>query len=331
MGNGTWSPKVYKQRVSRRKTTGEGAFSYSRSVLQSGKPSVHQTLNPFGMDKRESRDSAEHPESNAIIIALDETGSMTTVIQAIYRDLPQLHELLLGHHYIPHPQIMFAGFGDAMFDGAPLQIGQFESDNRMDENLENIVLEGDGGPYGMESYELMLYVAARHTSIDCWEKRQRKGYLFMIGDEKAYPAVKAAEVKKLLGYNPQVNIPLAQIISEVRQRYHLYFIVPAGASGGDNPQVLAFWQQHLGQQYVIRLDNPDDVSETIALAIGLSEGTINMNDGIGHLEKIGASTRTVDQVAAALSALPGGTTAVTGPDSGLGDPGDDQQKRTRRL
>ncbi len=332
MGNGTWSPKTYKRRAKKRKAAGTTAFDYSRTVMQSGKPRVHQTLNPYGLDKRESRDSAEHPESNAIIIALDETGSMTTVIQAIYRDLPQLHELLLGHQYIAHPQIMFAGFGDAMFDEAPLQIGQFESDNRMDENLENIVLEGDGGPYGMESYELMLFVAARHTAIDCWEKRNRKGYLFMIGDEKAYPAVKAAEVKKLLGYNPQANIPLAQIISEVKERYHLYFVLPVGASGGDSPQVLGFWQEHLGHQYVLRLENPEDVSETIALTIGLSEGAININDGIGHLQKIGATSRTVDTVASALASLPGGTPTVSGSDDILGDNGDDhKKKRTRRL
>jgi len=29
----------------------------------------------------------------------------------------------------------------------------------------------------------MLYLAAHHTAIDCWQKRQHKGYLFMIGDD----------------------------------------------------------------------------------------------------------------------------------------------------
>jgi len=64
------------------------------------------------------------------------------VVRTIHQNLPKLHELLLGHHYIPHPQILFAAVGDATCDQVPLQVGQFESDNRMDQNLENMILEG---------------------------------------------------------------------------------------------------------------------------------------------------------------------------------------------
>lgn len=329
MGSGVWSANTYSRRVETRRASGKDIFEYSSVAKKSAKMFAHQTLDPMGLHLRESRDSNEHPESNAIIIALDETGSMNRVIRGIHGDLPQLFHLLLGRNYIPHPQIMFAGFGDAVSDQVPLQVGQFESDNRMDENLENIVLEGNGGPYGMESYELIMYVAARHTVIDCWEKRRRKGYLFIIGDEMAYPGVKSQEVKTLLGYDPQVNIPLAQIIQEVREKYHLYFIIPAGASGGDNPKVLDFWHKHLGQQYVIRLENPDDVSETIALAIGLNEGTIGMDDGIEHLRDLGTSSESVQQIQSALSVLPS-------PSSSRGklddmDPPDGGSGRTRRL
>ena len=70
---------------------------------------------------------------------------------------------------------MFAAVGDATCDRVPLQVGQFESDNRMDQNLEHMILEGGGGGQKTESYELMLYVAARHTAIDCWDKRRPQG------------------------------------------------------------------------------------------------------------------------------------------------------------
>lgn len=303
MGSGVWSAKTYTTRVQKKRAEGRDVFEYSVKAKQSRQLHVHQSLDPMGLHMRESRDSNEHPESNSIIIALDETGSMNRVIRGIYEDLPELFQLIIGKQYIPHPQIMFAGFGDAMSDEVPLQIGQFESDNRMDDNLGNIILEGNGGPYGMESYELMLYVAARHTSIDCYEKRGRKGYLFMIGDEMAYPAVKSSDVKQLLGYDPQMNILLADIIREVRQKYHLYFIIPAGASGGDNPKVLDFWHEHLGRQYVIRLDNPDDVSETIGLAIGINEGTIGLDDGVQHLVDLGAKPDSVKKIRDALSSL----------------------------
>jgi hypothetical protein len=312
MGSGTWSTAAYRQRAKTRQASGKEAFEFSRSAMRSGNLQVHPSLNPNGLTYRESRDSDDHPESNAIIIGLDETGSMTRVIQGIHADLPQLLELLLGHNYIPHPQIMFSAFGDAAADQVPLQIGQFESDNRMDENLENMILEGRGGPYGMESYELMLFVAARHTSIDCWVKRKRKGYLFVIGDEMAYPKVKSPEVNKLIGTGLQEDIPLDEIIREVRERYHLYFIVPSGASGGENPNVYAFWTRRLGEQHVIRLENPEDIAETIALTIGLSEGTIGLNDGIAHLKQLGASDSTVDTVTKALTVVSPGSALVQG-------------------
>lgn len=331
MGSGTWSASAYRSRASARRSTGTDAFEYSRSAMRSGVLKVHPTLDPYGLTYRESRDSAEHPNSNAIMIGLDETGSMTRVIREIHSDLPQLLELLLGHKYIPDPQIMFTAFGDVKSDQVPLQIGQFESDNRMDENLENMVLEGNGGPGYMESYELLLYVAARHTRIDCWDKRQRKGYLILIGDEMAYPAVSRQEVNTVIGSGAQSDIPLQQIIAEVRERYHLYFIIPTGAAAGQNPKIKEFWETHVGPQSVILLDDPSDVSETIALTIGLTEGSITVQTGIDHLRALGSSDRTLDTVGKALAHLPAGDATPGSTDLTTTDNDGDNGSLTRRL
>jgi hypothetical protein len=40
---------------------------------------------------------------------------------------------------------MFGAIGDAETDYVPLQVGQFESNNRMDDQLRGIALEGNGG------------------------------------------------------------------------------------------------------------------------------------------------------------------------------------------
>src|SRR5678816_3404642 len=213
MGSGAWSPSTYHDRAAARAATGKDVFDYSGAAIRSGALRPHQTLDPRGLGIRESRDSEEHPESNAIIISLDVTGSMGRVVRGIHGDLPRLHELLLGHRYVPHPQIMFAAVGDATCDRVPLQVGQFESDNRMDQNLENMILEGGGGGQKTESYELMLYVAAKHTAIDCWEKRKHKGYLFIIGDEMAYPQVKADIIRNTLGESVQ-DLPLDAVIEQ---------------------------------------------------------------------------------------------------------------------
>ncbi len=310
MGSGVWSPATYFDRADLRARTGKDVFDYSKGAHRSGQLRVHQTLDPMGLGVRESRDSDEHPDSNAIIIGLDVTGSMDRVVRDIHADLPRLFELLLGHRYIPHPQIMFAAVGDATCDRVPLQVGQFESDNRMDQNLENMILEGGGGGQKTESYELMLYLAARHTSIDCYEKRQRKGYLFLIGDEMAYSYVRAQIVNRVFGGGAQADIPVEQIVAEVKERYQLYFIVPGGASHGGDRQVLNFWQKLVGENNVLRLDNPNETSECIGLTIGVNEGAVNVEQGIEHLRAKGIVGRTIDAIRSALGSIVNGGPAT---------------------
>lgn len=310
MGSGVWSPTTYFNRADLRARTGKDVFDYSKDAHRTGQLRVHQTLDPMGLGVRESRDSEEHPDSNAIIIGLDVTGSMDRVVRGIHADLPRLFELLLGHRYIPHPQIMFAAVGDATCDRVPLQVGQFESDNRMDQNLENMILEGGGGGQKTESYELMLYLAARHTAIDCYEKRQRKGYLFLIGDEMAYPFVRAQIVNRVFGGGAQADIPVEQIVAEVKERYHLYFIIPGGASHGADRQVLNFWQKLVGENNVLRLDNPNETSECIGLTIGVNEGAVNVEQGIEHLRAKGIVGRTIDAIRAALGSIVNGGPAA---------------------
>jgi hypothetical protein len=308
MGSGAWSANDFYARTSAKAAAGKDTFDYSAVAKKSGVLRVHQTLDPNGLRLRESRDSAEHPDSNAIIISLDVTGSMDRVVRGIHRDLPHLHELLLGHKYVPHSQIMFAAVGDATCDEAPLQVGQFESDNRMDQNLENMIIEGGGGGGKIESYELAMYVAARHTAIDCYEKRGRKGYLFIIGDEMAYPVVRKQIVNGLFGSAAglQADLPLDELIAEVRQKYHVFFIIPGGASHGRDADVLDFWHKHLGPQSVIVLERPEDTSACIATTIGLTEGTIHMDEARAQLEKRGGLGGLFDAIRSLFNSTPTG-------------------------
>jgi hypothetical protein len=137
--------------------------------------------------------------------------------------------------------------------------------------------------------------------MDCWEKRRRKGYLFMIGDEMPYPAVKRREVQRLLGPTAalQADIPLDQLIAEVREKFHVYYIIPGGASHGSDPRILNFWQDHLGPQNVLHLEDPADTSESIALTIGATEGKITPGQAPPNLQRPGL----FDRLTGALSTL----------------------------
>lgn len=315
MGSGVWSTDVYDAADRYRRATGTSAFAYS----DSGTRKVHPALDPRGA-MRESRDSAEHPQSLAIAVLFDVTGSMRQVPRTLQTKLPQLLGLLLRQGYARDPQIMFGAIGDATCDRVPLQMGQFESDNRMDDDLGRIVLEGGGGGQRTESYELAMYFMARHTVTDCWSKRGRRGYLFLIGDELAYPNVKAGEVRRLIGDELSGNVPLRQIVDEVTQRWDTYYLLPAGSMYAGDSRILEFWRDLLGQN-AVELDDLDAVCETIALTIGLGEQAVDLDGGLRDLARAGsAATDTVSKALAPLrrgrgaevSALPTTSTGTTG-------------------
>ena len=304
MGSGTWSTTTYTTREEARRLAGRSAFAYSDTITSSTPRHewrAHKALDPKGVTMRESRDSVEHPESVGIGVLFDVTGSMLGIPVTLQQKLPELLGLLIRKDYIQHPQILFGAIGDATCDRVPLQIGQFESDNRIDENLGNIVLEGGGGGHDTESYELAMYFMARHTALDCLDVRGKKGYLFMIGDERAYPHVSRRQVEKVIGDGLQHDIPLAGLVSELKRRYEVFYILPSGASHGGEGKILNFWRGYLGQN-VLELDDPAAVCETIALSIGLCEGAIDLADGLDDLKDWGAGAGATASVSTALSA-----------------------------
>ena len=68
----------------------------------------------------------------------------------------------------------------------------------------------------------------------------------------------------------------------------------------------------------------------MALTIGLTERTIDLGAGLGHLNAAGASGKTVDAMAKALALVAGQSVKGTG--SGLSDmTSDDGHRGARRL
>ncbi|GLU48197.1 hypothetical protein [Nocardiopsis ansamitocini] len=334
MGSGHWSTDVYGAARAYRASTGASAFGYTDDVSAKAPRSswkAHPSLDPKGVGVRESRDSDEHPLSQAVAVLFDVTGSMGHIPRGLQAKLPELFGLLLRKGYLAHPQIMFGGIGDATCDRAPLQVGQFESDNRMDTQLGDILLEGGGGGQMMESYELAMYFMARHTAMDCLDKRGRRGYLFLMGDELAYPVVKAKEVRAVIGDDIHDDIPLAQIVAELKAKFEVFHIVPAGAYHAKDTRLEEFWRSLFGQN-VIMLEDLDAVSETIAVTIGLAEEAIDLAQGLADLGDVGSSAG--EAVSKALAPIARGRTVAVrgGLPADLGG-GDDEAgpARTRRL
>jgi hypothetical protein len=299
MGHSDWSDAAYQARQSHRQATRTSAFAYDDHVRSTGVVQVHPQMDPRGVN-RESRDSDQHPESLAIAVIFDVTGSMGGVPRVLQSKLGALMRVLIQRGYVAHPQILFGAVGDATCDQVPLQIGQFESGLEMDEDLGKIYIEGGGGGQVYESYELAMYMIARHTIIDCYERRGQKGYLFTIGDEKPYKLVRRKEVQAHIGDGLQRDMPTAEVVAELQRRYEHFHIIPTNTSHGQSAEVQAEWRGLLGER-VLLLHDEAAVCETIALTIGLCQGSLDdLRYGAVDLVQAGCDRSAADTAAAAL-------------------------------
>jgi hypothetical protein len=229
----------------------------------------HPLMDPKGVRLRESRDSGDHPQSLGIVFALDVTGSMGEIPKLMAREqLPTFMKVLVDCQ-VRDPQILFMAVGDAVSDQAPLQAGQFESTAElMDQWLTWSYLEGGGGGSGEESYELGMYFLATHTEMDCMVKRNKRGYLFMTGDENPYPTLSRHTVETLIGDRLDEDLSCEEIIAEVQKSFVPFFIIPDRARAR---RCERRWRDLLGD-HVICLDAPIDVCFVTAGAMLLNEG-----------------------------------------------------------
>ena len=260
----------------------------------------HPLMNPKGVKARESRDGADHPESQGIVFALDVSGSMGEIPRIMAtQQLPNFMKVLLGCQ-VKDPQVLFMALGNATSDQAPLQVGQFESTAElMDQWLTWTYLEGRGGGEG-ESYDLAFYFLAAHTEMDCIVKRKKRGYLFMTGDEKPFPALSKSIVDGIIGDKLDDDIPIEEVIAEVQKTYIPFFLIP------DRDRARRCerrWRDLLGDNVLV-LNGPADVCFVAAGALLMCERRAqSLNDVAKMLSAAGMPSQRRNNVMQALTPL----------------------------
>lgn len=263
MGNGNYSQVAHEALLrGREDIPAEQVFRQTQ---------CHPLMNPKGVRLRESRDNADHPESQGIVFALDVSGSMGEIPKILAtQQLPNFMKVL-GDCQIRDPQILFMAIGNATSDTAPLQVGQFESTAElMDQWLTWTYLEGRGGGEG-ESYDLGFYFLATHTEMDCMVKRNKRGYLFMTGDETPFPALSKHIVEGIIGDKLDDDLACEEVIAEVQKTYIPFFVIP---DLNRARRCERRWRDLLGD-HVLCLESPIDVCFVTAGAILLSEGRVS--------------------------------------------------------
>jgi len=255
---------------------GGGTYSVANSVARSAtygslsigdiftQTTMNNAMNPYGIKVRESRDSEEHPNSLAIILGLDVTGSMGSIPHYLIKEglIGMMGTIL--QRGIADPQVLFLGIGDHECDTSPLQVAQFESsDELLDKWLKDVYLEGGGGGNYGESYALAWYFAAQHTSIDCFEKRQQKGFLFTVGDEPCLKKTPQIFLKNLMGEGQFQNYEHVELLDKAREKYHVYHLHIKQTASGSRQEVIDSWKQLMNDNVII-VDDYHNIDKVIA-------------------------------------------------------------------
>lgn len=348
MGGGNWDNMSYNTRASAKAASGQSTFDYTDQI-RAGKAQAapHDLLNPLtvagptsafaGKVMREVVISDEHPNPTPLAIFLDVTSSNTRAALAVHSKLPQLFGLLQRKGYAEDPQILIGAIGDAFTDGVPLQVGQFESDNRIDEMVEAMYLEGGGGGQVHETYELGAYFLAYHTYLEPFHKQGRKGYAIFIGDEMPYEAVKRDygglygnhhTLESLTGDTTEADIPIEQIFADLQEQYEVFFLFQKQGSY-DESRILPAWKALLHERALV-LEDPNAVCEFIAGLLGMMEGGLDVDDIEADLLAVGADPSAIRAAGKALATVGGGSGgAVAKTDGSL--PTTDDTTATGRL
>ncbi len=312
MGGGSWDTHRYKSATTTRASKGVADFEYTKTAK-----TTHANLDPLRIKdkpfgKLEARDSTEHPASNPVLVVFDVTGSNLNNAVVAQKKLPTLMELL--GKYLTDPQVAVAANDDFNSVGREsVQISDFESDNRVDEHIRTVRLIGAGGGNDGESYDLLLYAAARKMALDSVEKRGKKGYLFMYADEPIFDVVKTSEVKAVFGDTLQSDIPIAEIIEEARRLWNIFVVFPQDGYKHARAQYVKLF----GEESVLTSQHPNLLCELIASTVGLYEEKVDATSLVKDLVAVGVDAHSADSLSRSLATRVGrGDTALAGSASG---------------
>lgn len=333
MGFGSYSTANFAASTGAKIASGT-TFGYDRTARSTGKYEAHTSLDPKkknaeGKNLREARDR-DGEDSLPLVIGFDSTGSMANSPRIIQEKLANLFGLLIRKGYTGdlNPQISIASIGDAYCDRVPLQISQFESDNKIDDNLDNLFLEGGGGGNGGETATLLWYYMNKHVATDAWDKRGKKGYLFIIADEIALD-LKPEHITQFIGVDGEApaerDLTAVKLAKELQEKWEVFILLIDNSS--------AHWQGSqkfytglFGAKNVIILENDETVSETIGAVIGRMENDdLDDDELIEDLISEGATKSVAQKTVTSIAKLgnaPKGSVAkanitVTSSDSGV--------------
>jgi len=247
---------------------------------------------------------------------VDTTGSMGGNVDIALRVLPRAYELcsevLPGYDL----QIATGIFGDVQ-DRFVLCRPQFEmTAEKIVEQLTLMVPERDGGDTPEDPHYGLFgaaYLTERHIN-----KIGLKGYDFTVSDAPARDLFDERQLKRIYGDEVfakavengyQIDrrdlLTTTDVVQDLLKPVHAFFL-----QVGDDLATTRFWARVFGKDRVVVLPSTELLPQVQAIIIGLTEGTLKLDQVVEFLQKNNVSSSDAKRIVRSVANIPIGAQAA---------------------
>ncbi len=236
----------------------------------------------------------------AVWAVFDGTGSMGHLAGMAHAALGELNAMLAGIRGRYNPQIATGVVQDVCDTHPPLQFSQFESDERIAEQIRLLIPDGGGGD-STEDYQLALIYALMSIQTDINNFYGLKGYGLIVGDEIGRDDIPNSssfsdnDVSDFLGLKLQGKTTTKAVAKQLLTKWHLFYVHVA-THGAGRDESTRWWDKKLGSGRTILVPDPDLLAEVQAGLIYVTETKQPDANGLYEFLSAGGSNKKITKV-----------------------------------
>lgn len=248
---------------------------------------------------------------------VDTTASMGNNVDVALRVLPQAFELI--SEMLPGCDLQMATgiFGD-IGDSFPLCRPQFEAEaGKIVQQLTLMVPERAGGDIPEDPHYGLF--GAAYLTAPYLTRIGLKSYDFTVSDAPARDELNPRQLIRIFGEDvfskakengAQIefsHLPdtATMVKRDLLARAHAFFLQVK-----DDPTTYSFWSKVFGADRVVVLPSTEFLPQVQAVIIGLTEGTLSLNDVTGFLVTHGVHQSDASKIARSVANIPIGAQAA---------------------
>lgn len=230
-----------------------------------------------------------------IMSGFDGTGSMGDNVEIAFRAIPEFDGMLGGIRGRYNTQVASAVWQDVQDQrkyGHPvIQMSQFESDERIVEQMRFLIPSKDGGD-STEDYDLGLAYLWLGVQTDIYDFYGLKGYACIVADAVGRGSVTASKVQQYLGIEmmQRDRISTREICTELFAKWHVYFVQVGTNYRNDATD---WWEEVLGPGRTVLVSDPSLLAEVQAGLIYVTENARPNLSGLSEFLHAGGQNRRI--------------------------------------